>query len=309
MSVHPRTRSEWPGRWVKVLREHDDKDELVFVGYVSEVVPDGKGNVKVTATGPEGLLPPQPNFPPPMRSLGSEPAAFDFWWTQLEYVFGLSDPASFPPLTQTLDAESRKAIHRYVGTAEDLARSTVLNALDNRLTVREDDATGAELIESTFSAKDAQLGFAGLLRQMDIGKEQASYERVAGILWQAAEAATDHYRQERLDVLKSWSMAIKRLHGKSLNQLLRERFVEEGALVLDYDEPDSPEFLLSSFNYGDLLHWGLKRETIAKWEEDEFAHNDRRLAFLLAAAGLAHLYIGFGILARAAISGEIREGG
>lgn len=300
---------EWPDRWIKVRRTHDGAEELVFVGYISELVPDGKGNIKVTATGPEGLLPQRPSFSPPMVDLGSAPAAFDLWWTQLEYVFGLPDPGSFPPLpADALSVESRQAIDHYVQTAEDLARSTVLNALDNRLTVREEDETGAEMIEARFSAKDAQVGFAGLLRQLDAGREAASYNRVAGTLWQAAEEASDSRRQDRLDQLTAWSKAIKRSHGKSLNQLLRERLVAEGARVLDYGEPDSPEFLLSSYNYGDLLHWGRKRETVAGWEEDEFARSDRRLAFLMAAAGLAHLYIGFAVLARTAGSGATAEG-
>jgi hypothetical protein len=98
-----------------------------------------------------------------------------------------------------------------------------------------------------------------------------------------------------------WRRAAGRLHERSLNQLLREKLAtEEDMGILAYDEPDSPAILLSIFDYGDLLHWGNRggeRRALQAWEADEFTGGDRRLAFLAAATALAHVYMGFAVLA------------
>lgn len=70
---------------------------------------------------------------------------------------------------------------------------------------------------------------------------------------------------------------------------------------LEYGNNHSPTYYLSAYRYGDLIHWDSKREVIAAWETDPFYRHHERMAFLGAAAGLAHLYIGFSELVRAAI--------
>jgi hypothetical protein len=95
---------------------------------------------------------------------------------------------------------------------------------------------------------------------------------------------------------------LKQLHAKSLNQLLRDKLVSEaGAGVLDFQEEHSPAQLMSLFAYGDLLHWGKKRDVVAALEADEFAGIDRRSAFLQAAVVLAHVHMGFAELVRTAL--------
>jgi hypothetical protein len=85
--------------------------------------------------------------------------------------------------------------------------------------------------------------------------------------------------------------------------LIRDRLVRDaGAKVLDYQEAHTPKELIRTYDYGELLHWGKERHTLEAWEKDEFLANERRMAFLAAASGLAHAYIGFGELARAATS-------
>jgi hypothetical protein len=234
------------------------------------------------------------------------PQVFNFWWKQLDYVFGLPNPRSFPPLP-ALATEELDIVRRYVRVAAELAESGVLNALREGFNVQwPSGPTGPEEIEKRFSRKDLQVGFAGLLRQCDSSKEPAHYERVRGILWVAANAAQDDKHDERIKQLRAWSHATKELHKKSLNQLLRDKLVqEEGLSVFEYDEEHSPAQLLSIYNYGELLHWDKNRDIIAEFERDEYVESDRRLAYLEAAGALGHLYSGFGELARHGI-GEAR---
>jgi hypothetical protein len=61
-------------------------------------------------------------------------------------------------------------------------------------------------------------------------------------------------------------------------------------------------YLLSLYTYGDLIHWDSdKSAVVAEFERDPYIESDRRLAYLDAASGLAHLYIGFAELARVAV--------
>jgi hypothetical protein len=113
----------------------------------------------------------------------------------------------------------------------------------------------------------------------------------------------------RLAYLKAWRDAAKTLRLKSLNQLIRDRLVtDEGLQAFTYNEEHSPEYLLGLYNYGDLIHWDSdKSAVVAEFGRDPYIESDRRLAYLDAASGLAHVYIGFAELARAAV-GRILPG-
>jgi hypothetical protein len=68
---------------------------------------------------------------------------------------------------------------------------------------------------------------------------------------------------------------------------------------MEFGNEHPPTYYLSAFNYGELLHWGRKRDVIATWAESEVDRNTQRFAFLEAASGLALLYIGFSAVVRA----------
>jgi len=105
---------------------------------------------------------------------------------------------------------------------------------------------GPEEIEREFSRTDLQVGFAGLLRQCDSTKERASFHGVRGILTQKADAEHDDAREMHLAHLKAWRDAAKKLHLKSLNQLIRDKLVaDEGLHAFAYNEEHSPGYLLS----------------------------------------------------------------
>jgi len=288
----------WPATWVRVLRN----DRLAFIGYLGDSICEGN-TVRWTVYAPEKLIVDSrpPPFPPPMAEYVAAPKVFEFWWKQLDFVFGLPDPRLFPPLPTSLSAAELQTVRRYVDVAGDLAASGLINTLEEGFFVNVPDGPGGpEEIEKRFSRRDLQVGFAGLLRQSDSPNERAHFERVRSILWVAADQASDAWREQRLEQLKAWSGAVKKLHGKSINQLLRDRLVAEGVKVLAFEEEHTPEQLLAIYNYGDLIHWGDRSDVVAEWSEDEFVESDRRLAYLDAAAGLGHVYIGFGELARVA---------
>jgi len=296
-----------PGRVVKVRRRGENGVErIVYVGIITEEVPEGD-HVRVGARTVEWLVTNErePAFPPPLQEFVREPKGFIFWWKQLDYVFGLPDPTLFPPLPQRLTADDNALVERFVHVATQLAGSALLNAVNEGFNVSvPNPATGPEKIEGHFSGTDIHAGFAGLLRQCDSPKEPAHFHRVHRILAQALEGADDGLSQERLRYLTAWKGAVGKLHGKSLNQLLREKFVrEEGATAFAYEEEYSPEKLLSVYNYGDLLHYDKKKSAVLEeWRRDEIVESDRRVAYLMAAAGLGHVYVGFGEVARRALA-------
>jgi hypothetical protein len=293
-----------PDKWV--IAKHtgpDGVERTKFVGYISSAVPDGKGNLNVRTTGPEQLIVEKPlQFPAPLAEHGSEPEPFEFWWKQLAFVFELPDPRTFPELPAPLTDERQAIVDRYIAVAEDLARSRVIGAVDDGFTVRIDDNTDetAEVL-ARLPSKEIQLGFAGLLRQLDSKEELASFSKTCDALWFAADAAQDEHHSRRLHQLKAWRRAAGQLHANSLNQLLRKKLVSEhGFRVLAYEEVHAPQYLLSAYGYGDLLHWGRKRDVVAAFEADELSAAEQRSAFLAGAIGLTHIYMGFAVLARAA---------
>ena len=122
-----------------------------------------------------------------------------------------------------------------------------------------------EEIERGFSQRDIQSGFAALLRQCDSPKERAHFEAVRGILWTICDGTADPWREARLTLLRQWSGAVKALHRKSLNQLLRDKLVSEGVGAVAYEEEHSPQQLLSIYSYGDLIHWGDRSDVVEQW--------------------------------------------
>ena len=70
---------------------------------------------------------------------------------------------------------------------------------------------------------------------------------------------------------------------------------------MEYGNPHSPSYYMSAYNYGDLIHWDRKRQTVEEWEQNAFQRDWQWLSFVEAARSLAYLYIGFGQVVRAAI--------
>ncbi len=297
-----------PRNYIRVTRTGaDGVKRIAFIGYVAEWIPDDASKtVEVKARAPESLILDDVTvlFPSPLEEHVAEPEVFEFWWKQLDYVFNLPDPRAFSPLPDELSPDERVTVERYVHVAAQLAGSGLLNALREGFNVRMAEGPhGPEEVRPEFSRTDLQVGFAGLLRQCDSTKERASFHGVRAILTRKAADVHDDAHEARLAHLKTWRDAAKTLRLRSLNQLIRDKLVaDEGLQAFAYDEEHSPAYLLRLYNYGDLIHWDSdKSAVVAEFERDPYIESDRRLAYLDAASGLAHLYIGFAELARAAV--------
>jgi hypothetical protein len=295
-----------PQMFMRVIRTgFDGVDRIAFIGYLNDAHHDPESKIStLNLRAPESLILESFDapFPIPLVEHVTAPQVFEFWWKQLGYVFALGDPRSFPLLPDVVADEDREVVERYVQVAARLAGSGLLNALSEGFNIRHPDGMdGAEEIVQNFSRADLQAGFAVFLRQCD-SDDPASFHRVRGILDRAALATADGHRDERIAQLRAWRSAAATLHRKSLNQLIRERLAAEEQLrAFLYDEEHSPGELVRLYDYGDLIHWDRGSGELAAFERDPFTASDRRLAFLDAASGLAHLYIGFAELARAAI--------
>ncbi|CAL9296414.1 hypothetical protein SUDANB52_02536 [Streptomyces sp. SudanB52_2052] len=63
-----------------------------------------------------------------------------------------------------------------------------------------------------------------------------------------------------------------------------------------------PEALVRLFQYGDLIHWGEGAEELGHLSNDEFNHAWNTLRYLEIVIQLSHFYLGYSLLAKAAIS-------
>jgi hypothetical protein len=295
----------------KVIKfERGDDPIPFFVGPITGVFEEGD-HAKFTAEGAAVFLLDRPlPFALPLNERISNEDAATFWWKQLDYVFGPPDPRSFPPLNHRLPQIDREAVERFIETAGDLAESGMLNSLDRGFSARKDDETGEEIVQRAFGPKDLEVGMSALLRHCDsrAEKDGARFEHVHQLLLApAAESSNEQVRAEQLRQLELWRAVIEALHARSLDQCVRDRLVaERGWKVFDYREHYRPDYLIRVYDYGDTLHWPKKTPELAALETDEFLAAANRHSFFEAMAGLAHLYVGFGEVARTALGEAAR---
>lgn len=295
---------EWrpsiPDRFIQIVRTHDGVERTICTSVVTDVVREGDQVQVKTAGAPGYLLRDKPlPWRPPGLSRASEVAGFEYWWRHLTYVFELPNPSLFPPLATPLSNETAAKVERFITVTERLAESTTISSRGGMRMIPDQNG-GNDVIETNFPSADAQAGFAVLLRQCHVTDEPASYDHVRNALWIASSAATDDRVLARQADLRAWHRSVKSLRRRSLDQLVRDKLVqEEQCGVFAWQEDDSPEELLRTFNYGDLIHWGTGRRTLSN-SDDEYLVAQQRFRFFNAALGLAHVYIGFGQLLRAA---------
>jgi hypothetical protein len=254
--------------------------------------------VRYTAVAAEAMIESNAlTFEPPLLDRAPNPQAFRFWWRMMQFVFAdIADPRSFPPLTQPLNHESLELCQRFIVAAEEMAESQLLGA-DDQMTVHLEDDTGDERVEAIETSKEVTRGFSTLLRQFDGKGEPASFLVVSGRLRKASGEETDGQADARCAQLHAWRGARGKLQATELKRLVRRKVDPQ----LEFGNDHSPVYYFSAYHYGDLIHWDTKRDVVAAWERDPFHKHHERLAFLDAAAGLAHLYIGFSELVRTAI--------
>jgi len=96
----------------------------------------------------------------------------------------------------------------------------------------------------------------------------------------------------------------------SVERLSHDKLAEEGLYppleaeeAKSFPDPEKPEQVISTYFYGEHLHWDKdKAPLIVERGQDPFNDGRFKLFFLQAASGLAHFYIGYSLLVRAALA-------
>ena len=244
-------------------------------------------------------------FPPPLSEHSNSPEAFEANWHLIQFVFDLPDPTTFPPFTQVVPNDSLAVLRRYTAAAAELAESAFL-AHPTGVTVTVLDDGLDEQIEKSFPPRENVRGFSVLFRQFYSNEEPASCKAVQNVLWRLNQQAADSSVNVRSDYLKAWVRAASRLRGYSLKLLVGRRLQElrrwpVGPLANEH--LPGPEMLISTYSYGEDIHWGRQREQVAAYGRSEFDSAWTRMACFEAMVGLAHIYLGFAQLVGSAIGG------
>jgi hypothetical protein len=261
--------------------------------------------VQVTATEFRGTALPQPlRFPPPYADRTKNPAGYAYWWQLFKLVFDLPDPRGFPPLTGFQPAEL-EVIRRYIASCEELSESTVLSS-NGGVTVnikRGDDGSTHETVTANFPPREAIRGTTVLFRQLYSTKERASYSAVRKLVGRRIHECADTDRDRRDQTQKSWNKAQGQLRAYLLTFLADRAACEAKgwgtAMIPNADV--KPEEVVKLFQYGDLIHWGEGAEAFGKLSEDKFNHAWNTLHYLETMIQLSHFYLGYSLLAKAAI--------
>jgi hypothetical protein len=265
------------------------------------------GQIKVTARSFEWLATSttELRFPAPLADRAPDPSGFEFWWKMMEFVFALPAPGTFPAFERQPKKSQREILDRYVSACEELAESQVLSGQDGMTVHVPDGPEDDELVETTFSSKELTRGFAVLFRQLHTSEKSdpARFLRVDEILKQCNDRAGDAYVDERRRQLASWRKARGSLLAENLKVRVGQKLRDQDRMPSEIpgEGQISPQMLISTYQYGDLIHWGHQRSVIEAAADDSFEQAMLRMSFLNAAAGLAHLYIGYSLLVRASL--------
>jgi hypothetical protein len=245
-------------------------------------------------------------FPPPLAEHSDSPHAFEANWHLIQFVFSLPDPRSFRPFTESVPADSLAVLRRYMSAAVELAESSFL-VHPTGVTVNVLDGGLEEQIEERFPPRENVRGFSVLFRQFYSNDEPASCKTVQNLLWRLDKQAADKSADTRSEYLKSWARAAGRLRGYPLKLLVSKRLEELGRIGPGphaNEHLPGPEMLISTYSYGEDIHWGKQRDQVAAYGKSDFDSAWTRMACFEAMVGLAHIYLGFAQLVDAALAGQ-----
>lgn len=284
--------------------------ELLLVGLqimrsTASTVPSMKDDkIRIRARGWNYVLEEQIDLQwvPPLRNWfpqGSD-AFLDWVWKFFQFIFPLDDPRLFRAAdVQALSDGEVAILARYLSHAKDLAGTTVLTARSG-YEVSQETPDSNIVISETRSPRDATVGFLTMLRQCYSSQEPASFKRAYDLL---AKAARDD--PLALDTLKNWRRAHNSLRVNHVDHLILVQAAEAGLVAPHLaqgnghhpEKVESPETMLSTIFYGDIIHWGNRRTALDAWNQ---AHGiittKREFDSLRAAVYLGHLYVGFAAL-------------
>jgi len=269
---------------------------------------DKERTIQIRAVSIETLAADHPiGFPPPLAEHSDNPDAFEFNWHLIQFVFGLPDPKTFPPFTEAVPADLLTVLRRYTFAAVELAESMFLAHPTGVAVNVLDDGLG-ERIEKSFPPRENVRGFSVLFRQFYSNSEAASCKAVQNLLWRINEQTADNSTDIRSEYLTSWNRATGRLRGYSLKLLVSKRLEELGRVGPGphvNEHLPGPEMLISTYGYGEDIHWGKQRDQVAAYSKSEFDSAWTRMACFEAMVGLAHIYLGFAQLVDAALALQV----
>jgi hypothetical protein len=154
---------------------------------------------------------------------------------------------------------------------------------------------------------DASAGFAALLRHFYSPTEKASFRTVVKLLRTHAVHEAGARQSDQLGHLDAWKRVEGVTRQRSVQNQAIQRLIAEGHAPNDgeletYPDVAPPEQIISDYFYGDHLHWDSKASVVDERGESPFLDAWYRHGFFTAAAGLAHVYVGFASLVQQALS-------
>lgn len=237
------------------------------------------------------------------------------WRSQVDFVFELPAPSSFPPLERTPDADGLRILRRYITQVGELAASALMNKTDIGYTVSFGKDAG--VIDSTLPSSELPRGLALLFRQLYAPDERASFASAMRVLQEAVRGQESAAVQAQVEQLSRWGRAAGKLRADWLEALAFERGKDDGKLpeMLRAPVPEqTPEQILSVFFYGEYIHWNkwstsapAGAETVEEWASEPFTDAHYRFFFLTAVAQLAAIYVPFGDVVAAALGDEVPD--
>lgn len=278
-----------------------DRDPLCFVAKITGVQRNYTDETIIvhTTSLEDTIRPVDLKFPAPMSKHGKSSKGFEYHWQTLTYLFGLNDPREFSSLRAHVSDDDLQTVARYYEMCRNLAGYSIISR-DGSFKLTSDG--GEWSVAADLPSHEAFAGFSATFRQIHNDMENASFVKVWNILNKAASGLEDADAATARVVLKSWKKARSQLMQKMAATLVCERLLPQAP----DDAPKTykgivPDDLIKAYNYGDSLHWGDQRETLASLTDDPYNRNFHKHACGVAMTQLSHLYFGFAELAMGAM--------
>jgi hypothetical protein len=260
-------------------------------------------SVTLRGTSWEDSILPQPlKFAPPLASLSSNTAGFARAWQFFRYAFDLPDPSKFLALGTRLGATDIAAVERFVATCEKLAGYSLLSAAGS-VTISVASSDSDPSIVTDLPSSESITAATTLFRQLHAKDEKASFHVVSSILGKQIHIDHDEHSDQRLEYLKVWKSCYGKIQARRLAAIVaRKAIANQGghpSVPVPFED-ESPTFLISLFEYGDLIHWGEKRDKHRALMQEPVFRELAQMRFLDAVTDLSHFYFGFSLMLRAA---------
>ncbi|WP_157792741.1 hypothetical protein [Rhodococcus opacus] len=229
-------------------------------------------------------------FDPPLIEHGLNASAFRYQWEKLTYMFDLPDPASFPKLE--IDEADEPILSRFVEVCRRLAGYSAIN--DSSRLMFESKGESDWTVTAEHPSDEAFAGTSVFFRQLHNSGDEASYDKVKGILFKSARRLPPDQFSRFKAQMTFWDDARKALMNKMLATLVCEKAASPNAPA---DFPFSykgvnPAELIVTYNYGDSLHWGTHKERFVELTADPTNAVFYKYSCLIAMVVLSHFYFG-----------------